>query len=121
MNMSLNLVFVVKQLFQAWWLRSQQHWQLQALLYVLVWWVVEIDSTDGWMCLLIFENCATLLCDTSTFVDQAEIDGGRGMAVMLFHVEGNVDCLVVVQQILLQTWYYHYLFLCLISFAVLNL
>jgi hypothetical protein len=30
-------------------------------------------------------------------VDQAEIDGGRGMAVMLFHVEGNLECLVVYQ------------------------
>lgn len=26
--------------------------------------------------------------------DQAEIDGGRGMAVMVFHVEGNLENLV---------------------------
>lgn len=54
------------------------------------------------MCLLISVNCAILLCDTSIFVDQAEIDGGRGMAVMLFHVDGNADCLVV-RKIPLQT------------------
>lgn len=28
---------------------------------------------------------------------QAEIDGGRGIAVMLFHVEGKIESLVVYQ------------------------
>lgn len=37
------------------------------------------------------------LCNALNYVDQAEIDGGRGMAVMLFHVEGNLEYLVVHQ------------------------
>lgn len=41
----------------------------------------------------------TMLHEISVTLDssneQAEVDGGRGMAVMLFHAEGSLDSLVL--------------------------
>lgn len=65
---------------------------------------------SGWASNFCFLYISPLfyVCNTFTINDQAEIDKERGMAVMLFHVEGSAESLVILQTLSLNpdcmTW-----------------